>query len=62
MATIDTTDANTTATYGDPKVDNTATYRVGTPQAGLQHLPARTRCNLIGFQRPIYRRLTEVIA
>ncbi|NTW22415.1 hypothetical protein HGA34_02595 [Candidatus Falkowbacteria bacterium] len=29
-ATIDTADANTTATYGDPKVDQAATYQVGT--------------------------------
>jgi DNA-binding beta-propeller fold protein YncE len=27
--TIDTTDSNTTATFGDPKIDNAATYQVG---------------------------------
>jgi hypothetical protein len=30
LSTIDTTDSNTTATYGDPKVDNAETYRIGT--------------------------------
>lgn len=56
-AILSTVDANTTATFGDPKIDNTASYQVGT-SAGF--ILTASGANTVQVQWPVVNNFTNV--